>query len=144
MPLLLVFGFIALEIWLIVEASERFGSGPVLLWLFGSAILGMTLIARGGAATMRRAQASMSRGELPTADLFEGLIGALAGVLLVLPGFITDVFAILLLIVGAVLKRRVARLLAAQVAKVRPDLRQPVTIEGEVVRRGRQDPPGLP
>jgi UPF0716 protein FxsA len=143
MPLPLFFGFIALELWLIIAAGERFGAGPVLLWLLGAAMIGMALIASGGAAAMRRAQASMARGELPAAELFEALIGAVAGVLLVLPGFITDVFAILLLIVGAVLKRRIARLLAAQVARVRPDLRQPVTIEGEVLRRDPPDPPRL-
>ena len=143
MPLLLVFGFIALEFWLIVAAGEHFGAGPVLLWLLGATLLGMSLIARGGARTLRRAQASLQRGELPTADLFEGLIGAVAGVLLILPGFITDALAVILLIVGTVLKRRIARLMAAQVARVRPDLRQPVTIEGEVVRRD-DEPPGPP
>jgi UPF0716 protein FxsA len=141
MPLLLIFGFIALELWLIIAAGERFGAGPVLLWLLGAAMLGMALIARGGAAAMRRAQASMSRGELPAAELFEALIGAIAGVLLVLPGFITDVMAVVLLIAGTILKRRIARLLIAQVARARPDLRQPVTLEGEIVRRGPPDEP---
>lgn len=144
MPVLLVFAFVVLEIWLLIAAGTYFGAGLVLLWLLGAALLGMMLIVRGGASAMRRAQASIARGELPAAELFEALTGAIAGVLLVLPGFITDAMAIVLLIAGTLLKRRLARLLVTQVARMRPDLRTPVTIEGEVVaRRGPPEPPAL-
>ena len=45
-----------------------------------------------------RARAALAAGEFPTSELFDGLFVLLAGFLLIMPGFFTDVLGILLFI----------------------------------------------
>jgi UPF0716 protein FxsA len=50
-----------------------------------------------GLATALRARESIQRGELPAEDMFQGLMMALGGGLLLIPGFISDVLGVLCL-----------------------------------------------
>lgn len=135
MPLLVLAGFIGLETWGIIQAIHRFGGGPVLLWLLGAAMAGVWVIAHGGVTAIRRIQAAVQRGELPAAEVFSGLINVFAGLLLILPGFVTDIIAISLLIAGGGIRKRLGEKLSMQVAQARPDLKQPVTLDGEFRRK---------
>ena len=67
------------------------------LWLC-SATLGGVIIQRQGLAVLMRAQGIFDRGGVPVDDLFDGLCLVMAGLLFLLPGFISDVFAFFLLI----------------------------------------------
>lgn len=51
-----------------------------------------------GVATAWRARERLARGELPEQEMLEGLLIAVGGGLLMLPGFISDIFGILCLI----------------------------------------------
>lgn len=67
--------------------------GLVLLAAFG----GLALFRYVGFGLLRRVQVELSGGRMPTGTLLEGLIVLVAGVLLILPGFLSDVLAFLLL-----------------------------------------------
>ncbi|WP_051228608.1 FxsA family protein [Pleomorphomonas oryzae] len=67
--------------------------GLVLLAAFG----GLALFRYIGFGLLRRVQTELSAGRMPTGTLLEGLIVLIAGVLLILPGFLSDVLALLLL-----------------------------------------------
>lgn len=67
------------------------------LWAL-SAVIGVWLIQEQGLATMRRAQESFNRGVLPMGDMFESLCLLGAGLLLIMPGFVSDVVAAALLV----------------------------------------------
>ncbi len=67
------------------------------LW-FLSALVGGWLMQEQGLATFKRAQDSFDRGVLPVDELFESLCLFAAGALLILPGFISDLFAFALLV----------------------------------------------
>ena len=101
MPFILLLMFVGLEIWGIVQMSERIGGAWVLAWLLGAAIFGGWLVAHGGLTAITRVRLAVARGELPTVDIFQGLITAFAGILFILPGFFTDLLAVSLLISGA-------------------------------------------
>ena len=135
MPFIILIGFIGLETWGILRMIERFGGGPVLAWLLGAMVIGGWLIAHGGLTAIARVRIAASRGELPAAEIFQGLITAFAGLLLILPGFITDLLAISLLISGAGVKKRLGERLSAKVAEARPDLKRPVTLDGSYRRK---------
>ena len=64
--------------------------GAVSVAVLGS-MLGVFVLRIAGLATALRARESLNRGELPTQTMLEGLMLALAGGLLILPGFVTDV-----------------------------------------------------
>lgn len=135
MPFIILIVFVGLETWGILRMIERVGAGAVGLWLLAAAVLGGVMIARGGLTAIARVRVAVSRGELPAAHIFQGLITAFAGLLLLLPGFITDLLAISLLISGAGIKKRLGERLSATVAQARPDLKQPVTLDGEYRRK---------
>lgn len=135
MPLIVLIIFIGLETWGISRMIERFGGGPVLVWLLAAMVIGGWLIAHGGATAIARVRSAAARGELPAADIFQGLITAFAGVLLILPGFITDLLAVSLLISGAGVKKYLGERLSAKVAEARPDLKKPVTLDGSYRRK---------
>lgn len=135
MPFILLIVFVGLETWGILRMIERVGAGYVGLYLLGAALFGGWLIVNGGLTAIARIRVAVSRGELPAAEIFSGLLTAFAGLLLILPGFLTDLIAISLLISGTGIKKRLGEKLSATVAQARPDLKQPVTLDGEFRRR---------
>ncbi len=135
MPFIVLIVFVGLETWGILRMMERIGGGYVLLWLLGAALLGGWLIARGGLTAVARVRMAVERGELPAAEIFQGLLAAFAGLLLIVPGFITDLLAVSLLISGGSIKQRLGERLSATVAQARPDLKKPVTLDGDYRRK---------
>ena len=92
-----------------VVIGSRIGVLATLAWVVLAAMLGVALIRRQGLDALRRARAALGRGESPTAELAEGALVALAGVLLLIPGFVTDAFG-LPLAIPAVRRLIVSRL----------------------------------
>lgn len=96
LPLLLIAWPIA-EIATLVWVGGYLGVintvGLVLLAAFG----GLALFRYTGFGLLRRVQTELSAGRMPTGTLLEGLVVLIAGILLILPGFLSDVLALLLL-----------------------------------------------
>lgn len=83
--------------------------GLLLLGAFG----GLALFRYVGFGLMRRVQAEMAGGRMPAGTLLEGLIVLVAAFLLILPGFLSDLLAFLLLFAPA--RRLVIAAIAARV-----------------------------
>ena len=96
LPALLLLPF--LEIAVFIEVGERIGAGPTVLLVLLSSLLGIALVRSAGLATLARAQAAIALNEPPVEALLDGLAMLLAGVLLAVPGFITSVLGLLLLL----------------------------------------------
>lgn len=106
----LVFILPALEIVVLLLVGEEIGVVNTMLILLGAVALGMAVIKFLGAAALREFQDAVRRGAPPLDALRDGAVTLGAGVLLILPGFVTDVIAIgLLLHAGWVRLRRPAR-----------------------------------
>ena len=86
------------EIAVFVQVGSRIGAGMTVLLVVVSAVVGVWLVRRQGLATATRVQAMVARGESPALGMLEGLALLAAGVLLVIPGFLTDIAAFVLLI----------------------------------------------
>ncbi|HEY0913402.1 MAG TPA: FxsA family protein [Solimonas sp.] len=139
MPLLLLLAWTFLETLLLMRLGRSLGGGVLLLYLMGSVAAGVLVMRRHGLGALQQVRAAMARGEMPAAAMMEGLLGLAAGMLLILPGLLSDAMALLLLM----LRRRVARQIDRRMAAARPDLRRPVVIEGEY-RETTRPPPSLP
>jgi UPF0716 protein FxsA len=133
MPILLLIAWIVAEAWIITRLAERFGSLPVVVWLGLAAVAGVAVIRTEGLRVIGELRRATQRGELPAHALFEGLVVTMGGLLLILPGLISDIIGLSLLFAG--LRRGLALRLHSGMAKARPDLKQPVTLEGEYTRR---------
>lgn len=133
------FIFVALpiaEIYVFVEVGSLIGAGWTVLWVVVAALVGVVLLRLHGIATLQRVQAAMMRGELPARAMFDGALLFFSAVLLIIPGFITDLLGLLLLLppVRWLLLRGVIRRAAPFPPGHQPDFRRPDTIEGEFRR----------
>lgn len=100
-PLLLLFIILPiLEMWVLISVGEEIGALPTIGLVFFTAVVGLALLKRQGISTVMRAQQKMQMGELPAKEMAEGIFLAVGGVLLLTPGFITDVFGFICLIPG--------------------------------------------
>ena len=134
MPLIIVvLLWIAGEAWLLARLSERIGGAWVVALLALGVVAGVVLIRHQGMRVIRELRTSVGRGELPAATMIEGVLVLFAGLLLILPGLLSDLIALSLLFLG--LRRRLALRIGEGLAKARPDLRQPVTLEGQFRRK---------
>jgi len=87
-----------LELYVLIKVGSDIGGLSTIALCLFTAALGGLLIRRQGLNTLLDAQKCMARGEIPADHGFHGLLLALAGVLLFIPGFITDTLGFLLLI----------------------------------------------
>lgn len=89
--------FPLVELAVLIQVGSAIGLLPTLLLVIGSAVLGSVLLRVAGVATAWRARERLMQGELPQQELLEGLLIAVGGGLLLLPGFISDLFGLLCL-----------------------------------------------
>lgn len=95
---LLLVAFLLLEIVLLIKVGGQIGALTTVAWLVMVVFFGVNLLRIQGIATLVEARSLMERGETPALALANGLLMAMAGVLLIFPGFASDVLAILCLI----------------------------------------------
>jgi UPF0716 protein FxsA len=86
------------EIFVLVQVGRAIGAGATLGLVLLAGAAGILVIRHRAAAAWRRLREAANRGELPVAAAFDGICVFLAGVLLIVPGFITDALALLLLV----------------------------------------------
>ncbi len=96
--------FVFLVIYLTAEGSAlvfvagRIGWLAALALIFAVSMGGAYLVRRQGAQALVRIQGALARNESPDAELLDGVFIFAAGLLLFLPGFLTDLAGIVLLI----------------------------------------------
>jgi UPF0716 protein FxsA len=87
-----------IEITVLMQVGELIGAWPTVAIVIVSAWLGAKYVRLQGLATLQSVQTKMAQGEMPSGEIVTGLMLLVAGVLLVTPGFVTDIFGLLLLI----------------------------------------------
>ncbi len=101
MARLFVLGFLLLplvEIALFIKVGQTIGLLPTLGLVIGAALVGALLLRQQGLAILGQLQSSLNSGKMPARTLAEAMMIGTAAVFLVLPGFFSDVVALLLLL----------------------------------------------
>ena len=88
------------EMWLLIEVGSVIGGLSTLGLVVLTAFIGVNLLRRQGVQTLQRFQAKAASGQLPGKEIIEGMMLAVAGVLLLTPGFLTDTIGFMLLVPG--------------------------------------------
>lgn len=96
--LLFIIAYPAVEIAGFIYVGGHVGIIGTLLLLFLVSAAGIALMRSQGFGILARINAASSRGEIPGRDLGHGALILLAGLLLLLPGFLSDILAVLLLL----------------------------------------------
>lgn len=95
--LLLFIFFPALEIYLLIKVGGLIGAMNMMLWIFGSAIFGIWYARARSEYSMMQMRADLAAGKMPQNNLMDSVLISMGGILLVLPGLITDALGLLLL-----------------------------------------------
>jgi len=98
MPLLLFVIVPLIELYLIIVVGGAIGAIWTVLLVILTAVIGVSLLRIQGMSTLTRAQRNMAQGQIPAMEMMEGIALAVAGVLLITPGVITDAIGFLFLL----------------------------------------------
>ena len=135
MPLLLVLLFIVVpiaELALLIQVGQLIGVWWTVALLIADAMLGSLLLRSQGRAAWRRFNEALAEGRVPHREVVDGVLVIFGGVLLLTPGFITDIFGLLFLfpptrvLMRRLLVRRGAlKLVASMPGTARPAAQRP-------------------
>ena len=95
---LILLAFPIAEIWLLIELADQYG-WLLLLYLVAIGWLGLRLIREEKSSFSVRMMQNMAAGGNPVKAIFGTARNIIAGVLLMLPGVITDIIAVSLLLI---------------------------------------------
>ena len=87
-----------IEIAIFIEAGQWLGLPSTLALIVVTAVVGVMLLRQQGLSTLLKAQERMNLGQIPAMEMLEGILLAIAGALLITPGFFTDAVGFSLLI----------------------------------------------
>lgn len=87
-----------LEIWLLIVTGQMIGPGLTISLIILTGVLGFWFAKHQGLEALKSAQHKINSGQMPGEVMIDGLCILFGGILLILPGFITDIFGIILLI----------------------------------------------
>ena len=96
MPLLLALPF--MELWLLIHIGSSIGALTTIALLILAGMAGSAVLRWQGVSMLWKVQERLQRGDMAADAVFDGLLMAAAGLLLFIPGFISDSIALLLLI----------------------------------------------
>ena len=86
-----------IEIYLLIKIGSQIGAMTTILLIFTTAIVGIYYAKYEGLNTLRSGFSQLSKNETPAYEVISGAAIAFAALLLIIPGFLTDVIGFLLI-----------------------------------------------
>ena len=131
----------AVELYVLIQVGGVIGALPTILLTIFTAIVGAALMRSQGLMTLQQLQVQIAQGVRPALTLAEGGLIIVGGMLLLVPGFLTDGLGLALLM-PPLRRWLAAKLVSRSVAQGAGQTT--VIIEGEVISRESTAPPALP
>jgi UPF0716 protein FxsA len=120
LPLIVVFLLLPLaELYVIFKlADDVIGIGWTIALLVADSILGAALLRSQGRVVWRRFNQELAAGRMPHKEVQDGVLVIFGGAFLITPGFITDVFGLLMLLppTRAVIRRVGMRIISRRMS----------------------------
>lgn len=146
---LLLIALPIVEVWLLIQVGSRIGVWPTVAILVAEAFLGAWLMRREGNRAWTALNDAFGTGKMPAGELADAALVLVGGVLLMLPGFITDLIGFFFLLpftrpyarklLAFLVGRRLARMGVVRTAYLRRD---GTVIDGETVPDQPPSPDG--
>ena len=95
--LLLILGIPIIEIYLFIKVGSQIGAFNTISLIFITAFLGVIYARYEGFNTLRSGISQIVKNELPVYEIISGAALAIAALLLILPGFATDMLGLLII-----------------------------------------------
>ena len=87
-----------IEIYLFIEIGGQIGAGYTILFILLTAVIGLYFAKLEGINTIRSGINQLTNNQMPIYEMISGAALAFAAVLLIIPGFATDIIGFLLII----------------------------------------------
>ena len=87
----------AVEIYLLIKIGSQIGAITTILLIFTTAIVGVYYAKYEGLNTLKSGFMQLSKNKPPTYEMISGAAIAFAALLLIIPGFMTDILGFLLI-----------------------------------------------
>ena len=94
--IILILGIPLIEIYLFIKVGSQIGALNTILLILSTAVVGIWYARYEGFNTLRSGMSQLVKNELPLYEIVSGAAIAFAALLLILPGFATDIIGILL------------------------------------------------
>lgn len=91
----IVFG---LELWGLITVGSLIGGWNTVFLVILTGLFGAWMAKQQGVQVFRMVQFQLARGQMPTETLIDGALVLIGGILLLLPGFFSDVIGLIFLI----------------------------------------------
>jgi UPF0716 protein FxsA len=147
--LLLFVGIPLTELYFLIKVGAQIGAFPTIFLTVFTALVGGYTVRHQGFSTLMRVREMVDRGEMPAIEMMEGAVLLVCGVLLLLPGFITDVVGFIFLVPSIRRWLLTAGLQSGGILRPAPpperadaSRHRPEVIEGEFRREKDKGPPG--
>ena len=95
--LLLIIGIPILEIYLFIKIGSQIGAFNTISLIFITAVIGVFYARYEGLNTLKSGMAQLIKNEVPIYEMISGAALGFAAVLLIIPGFATDLLGLLLI-----------------------------------------------
>ena len=95
--LILIIGIPLIEIYLFIKIGSQIGAFNTVLLILTSAVIGVAYARYEGFNTLKSGMSQLLKNEIPIYELISGAALAFAAILLIFPGFATDVIGLLLI-----------------------------------------------
>ena len=86
-----------IEIYLLIKIGSQIGAMSTILLIFTTAVVGVYYAKYEGLNTLKAGFSQLRNNESPTYEVLSGAAIAFAALLLIIPGFVTDIFGFLLI-----------------------------------------------
>ena len=94
--IILILGIPLIEIYLFIKVGSQIGALNTILLILATAIIGIWYARYEGFNTLRSGMSQLVKNEIPFYEIVSGAAIAFAALLLILPGFATDIIGIML------------------------------------------------
>ncbi len=128
---LIFIGLPALEIFLLIKIGGNIGAFNTLALIFLTAITGIYFARIQGIQTLRSAMINLYQNKAPFYELISGASIAFAALLLIIPGFFTDLIGFFLLVPFT--RQIIFKLVTRNQVNIKEERKRKNTIDGEIV-----------
>ena len=87
-----------IEIYLLIKIGSQIGAISTVLLIFTTAVVGIYYAKYEGLNTLKSGFIQLSKNEIPTYEFLSGAAIAFAALLLIIPGFVTDILGFLMIL----------------------------------------------
>ena len=133
---LLFIGLPALEIFLLIKIGGQVGALNTVALIFLTAIIGIYFAKLQGIQTLKSGMVNLYQNKMPVYEMMSGASIAIAALLLIIPGFLTDLIGFLLLIPFT---RKIFFKLAFKNKPMTDIKKQDDAIDGEIIDNKKDD-----